>query len=115
MIRVLMCGSTLDTKGGMVSVVKNYLNYDKWDDVQVKYVPTHFDTNKYLLLFYFGIRFLQIVFLILLKHYDVAHLHTAERGSFWRKSFLMKIFHRHGVKVILHHHAAEFEGFYANC
>jgi len=115
MIRVLMCGSTLDTKGGMVSVVKNYLNYDKWDDVQIKYVPTHLDTNKYLLLLYFGIRFLQIVFLVLLGHYDIAHLHTAERGSFWRKSFLLKFFHRHGVKVVLHHHAAEFEDFYANC
>lgn len=115
MKRVLMCGSTLDTKGGMISVVKNYLNYDKWDDVFIKYVPTHFDTNKYLLMFYFGLRYLQIVFLVLCGHYDVAHLHTAERGSFWRKSFLLKFFHRHGVKVILHHHAAEFEEFYANC
>lgn len=115
MKRILMCGSTLDTKGGMVSVAKNYLHYDKWDDVYIKYVPTHFDTNKYLLVFYFCLRYLQIVFLVLCGHFDIAHLHTAERGSFWRKSFLLKFFHRHGVKVVLHHHAAEFEKFYAEC
>ena len=76
MKRILMCGSTLDTKGGMVSVAKNYLHYDKWDDVYIKYVPTHFDTNKYLLVFYFCLRYLQIVFLVLCGHFDIAHLHT---------------------------------------
>ena len=30
MINVLMCGSVLSVKGGMVSVVKNYLNYKDW-------------------------------------------------------------------------------------
>lgn len=41
MINVLMCGSVLSVKGGMVSVVKNYLNYKDWEDVDIRYIPTH--------------------------------------------------------------------------
>ena len=107
--------STLDTKGGMVSVTKNYLNYPNWGEYKIKFIPTHFDTNKYIVMVYFGIRFIQILFTIIFGHYDIAHLHTAERGSFWRKTFLLRVYHKFGIKVVLHHHAAEFEEFYANC
>lgn len=47
MINVLMCGSVLSVKGGMVSVVKNYLNYKDWEDVDIRYIPTHINANKY--------------------------------------------------------------------
>ena len=112
---ILMHCSTLDTKGGMVSVAKNYLNFPNWGEFKIKFIPTHFDTNKYVVMMYFGIRFIQILFTLIFGHYDVAHLHTAERGSFWRKSFLLRIYHKFGIKVVMHHHAAEFEEFYENC
>ncbi len=99
----------------MVSVVKNYLGYNQWGDCSIKFVPTHYDTNKYLLIVYFCIRFLQIWWMVTFEHYDIAHLHVAERGSFWRKRFLLKFFHYHGIKVVLHHHGAEFEEFYTKC
>ena len=114
-MNILMHCSTLDTKGGMVSVTKNYLNYPNWGEYKIKFIPTHFDTNKYVVMMYFGIRFIQILFTIIWGHYDIAHLHTAERGSFWRKTFLLRVYHKFGIKVVLHHHAAEFEEFYANC
>lgn len=107
--------STLDTKGGMVSVTKNYLGYKNWGEYEIKFIPTHFDTNKYFVILYFGIRYLQTLFIILTGNYKIAHLHTAERGSFWRKRFLMRTYHLFGIKVVLHHHAAEFEDFYNKC
>lgn len=115
MTKVLMCCSTLDTKGGMVSVTKNYLGYKNWGEYDIKFIPTHFDTNKYVVMTYFGMQFARIACAVLSGNYKIAHLHTAERGSFWRKTFLMKFFHRHGIKVVLHHHAAEFEDFYSKC
>ena len=115
MTKVLMCCSSLDTKGGMVSVVKNYLDYKEWGDFSIKFIPTHFDTNKYLLIAYFAIRFIQIWFIVKTQRIDIAHLHVAERGSFWRKAFLLRFFHRNEIKVILHHHGAEFESFYNDC
>lgn len=115
MFNIIMHCSTLDTKGGMVSVTKNYLNYHNWKEFKIKFIPTHFDTNKYIVMLYFGIRYIQILFAIFFGHYNIAHLHTAERGSFWRKNFLLKTYHKFGIKVVMHHHAAEFEEFYASC
>lgn len=40
-INVLMCGSDLKNGGGVVSVTNNYLNYPDWEDVNIRYIPTH--------------------------------------------------------------------------
>lgn len=112
MIHILMCSSSLKVKGGMVSVVKNYLEYPDWDDIKITYVPTHVETNKYLLMAYFAIAYIRILWLVLWRKIDIAHLHVAERGSFYRKAFLVQTLKRLGIKVILHHHGAEFELFY---
>ena len=48
----------------------------------------------------------------MLKRIKIAHLHTAERGSFYRKAILVRTIKWFGVKTIMHHHAAEFEAFY---
>lgn len=48
--KVLMCCSELSVKGGMVSVVKNYLNYPDWDNYEIVYIPTHTEKIKLLLL-----------------------------------------------------------------
>lgn len=114
-IKVLMHCSTLDTKGGMVSVTKNYLGYKDWGEYKVKFIPTHFDTNKWMVMAYFVLQFINIWWEVIAGDHKIAHLHTAERGSFWRKAFLLRFYHRHGIKVVMHHHAAEFEQFYENC
>lgn len=112
-IHVLMCCSELTVKGGMVSVVKNYLGYNNWGQYQIHYVPTHTEKNKIVVAVYFAFAYLRIVFLCCTKRISIAHLHTAERGSFFRKSILVRTLRKFGIKTILHHHAAEFEEFYA--
>lgn len=115
MTKVLMHCSTLNTKGGMVSVAKNYLGYKNWREYEIKFIPTHFDTTKWVVMLYFAVQFCKIWWYVVTGDYKIAHLHTAERGSFWRKRFLLKFYHRHGIKVVMHHHAAEFEEFYEKC
>lgn len=110
-----MCGSTIETTGGMAAVAKNYLEYAGWGEYHITYIPTHFATNKYILICYFCIRYVQIVSLALFGGYRIAHLHVSERGSFWRKAFLTKTLKAMGIKVILHHHGSCFEEFYAAC
>ena len=107
-----MCASSLKVKGGMVSVVKNYLGYRDWENVKITFIPTHIETNKYLLMAYFFVAYIRILDLALLGKIDIAHLHVAERGSFYRKAFILQTLKRLGVKVILHHHGAEFDLFY---
>ena len=112
MIRVLMCASSLKVKGGMVSVVKNYLGYRDWENVKITFIPTHIEANKYLLMTYFSMAYIRILCLALFGKIDIAHLHVAERGSFYRKAFILQTLKCFGVKVILHHHGAEFDLFY---
>lgn len=107
-----MCGSSLSVKGGMVSVIKNYLDYEKWDGIKITYIPTHVEKSKYLLIPFFCIACCRILFLLAFHKVDIMHLHTAERGSFYRKAFLVQISNIFGVKTIMHHHGAEFEIFY---
>ncbi len=111
-LRILMCASSLKVKGGMVSVVKNYLGYSDWGDIKITFVPTHIETNKYLLIAYFAVAYLRILWLAIWRRIDIAHLHVAERGSFYRKAFVLQTLKRFGVRVILHHHGAEFDLFY---
>ncbi len=110
--RILMCGSRLSVKGGMVSVIQNYLSYEGWGEYQIEYVPTHVEKHKLLVALYFLFSYVQIFFLALFRQIKVAHLHVSERGSFYRKALLLRLLQSFDVKVILHHHGAEFELFY---
>lgn len=112
-INVLMCCSELSVKGGMVSVVKNYLNYNDWDEYNIIYVPTHTEKNKIVVMLYFIKAYIKILKLAKSGEIKIAHLHTAERGSFYRKAILVRTLKKYGIKTIMHHHAAEFEKFYS--
>lgn len=112
-LRVLMCCSDVQTfKGGMVTVVKNYLESKEWKDCVIRFVPTHKEGSRLEKSGYFLLAYLKIAGLLARGEVDVAHLHMAERGSFYRKAFLARLCRCFGVPVILHHHSAEFEDFY---
>lgn len=111
--RVLMCCSDLEYKGGMVSVVKGYLDYPGWSrDIEITFVPTHRQAGKAGLITYFARAAARIGWMAMRGKIDVAHLHVAERGSFLRKGFLVRMLHRFNIPVILHHHGAEFDDYY---
>lgn len=111
---ILMCGSELSVKGGMVSVIKNYLAYEKWEDYNIIYVPTHTEKNKLVVAIYFLVAYVKIVILGMRGKISLAYLHTAEKGSFFRKAIIVRTLKKMGIKTIMHHHAAEFEEFYDN-
>ena len=73
MTNVLMCGSALSIKGGMVSVVNNYLNYKDWKDVKISYIPTHINAHKYILILYFMWAYIKILCLTLAGKVDIVH------------------------------------------
>lgn len=114
MKKILMCGSRTDVKGGIVSVIKNYLKYEGWDEYKIDFLPTHIETNKIKESFFFLRAYVLLIFWGLFRDYDIVYLHTAERGSFYRKSIIFWTMHFLRKKVVLHHHAAEFDDFYKN-
>lgn len=112
-VKVLMCCSDLEEfKGGMVTVVKNYLDYPDWKTSQILFVATHTSGSKWKRLLCFAKAYLKIIILLVKKEVDVAHLHMSERGSFYRKAWILKLLKYFHIPVIIHHHGAEFEDFY---
>ena len=52
-IKVLMVGSNLSVKGGITSVVKQFLNYEWSEEIELKYIPTYIETNKIFMIMYY--------------------------------------------------------------
>lgn len=110
--RVLMVGSDLSVRGGIVSVIKNYLSYDAWDDADISFVPAHIEGPSWKKAWFFLKALMKIRKLLNTRIYDIVHIHVSERGSFTRKSIILRLAKRKHCKVILHHHGAEFLDFY---
>lgn len=115
MIKVLMCGSKLTVKGGMTSVIKNYVGYKEWGEYEIEFLPTHVEGGRLKKSTYFLFAYIRIFFKLLFSRIELVHLHVSERGSFWRKEKIVKLAKRFKKRVILHHHGAEFEEFYESC
>ena len=102
-----MVGPDLSLHGGIVSVVKGYLESglpdacDKFD-----YLSTGIGSSKLAKTVAFAGALLRYV--RVLPEYDIVHLHISARGSYRRKSIMARMAHKAGKRVILHDHDGEF-------
>ncbi len=72
--------------------------------------PSYIDGSLAVRLLYSVYGYLR--FLRRCKQYDFFHLHTAEKGSTFRKNFYLRKIKREGKKAIVHIHGAEYLAFY---
>lgn len=110
--RVLMVGSDLSVKGGIVSVLRNYLSYEDWKKTDISFLPTHVEGSALKKLCFFLRALGRLRKLLRGGRFDVVHIHVSERGSFTRKAIVLRMAKKRGCRVILHHHGAEFLEFY---
>lgn len=112
-IKVLMLGPARTVKGGMTSVVNNYFKCGLDKKIELKYIETINDKNKLLKL----IKEIKgkIEFKLNIKKFDIVHIHMASRRSTFRKGKYIEIAKKHGKKVILHIHGAEYKMFWEEC
>lgn len=110
--RVLMVGSDLSVKGGIVSVIRNLLGYEDWRNVDISFIPTHIEGPAWKKALFFLKAAAKIRSLLQTHAFGVVHIHVSERGSFSRKAIILRMAKRYRCKVILHHHGAEFLEFY---
>lgn len=113
--RVLMVGSELSVRGGIVSVMRNYLFYDGWKETDLSFLPTHVEGSALKKGSFFLKALRKLRRLLRRCRFDVIHIHVSERGSFTRKAVVLRMAKKRGYKVILHHHGAEFLEFYRGC
>lgn len=104
-------------QGGIATVLHTLESSGFFSRWHVKHIATHQrDTSKLGLkrLFTFLFAYIQTAWTLLSSRVAVAHIHMASRGSYQRKSLLIRLLKRFRVKVVLHLHGAEFREFFEN-
>lgn len=113
-MKVLMIGpSETRSKGGMAAVIRGIRCSARLSrEFQIDSFPSYIDGSLMVRLLYSGYGYLR--FLLCYKKYDLFHIHTAEKGSTFRKNLYLKRVKRAGKKAIIHIHGAEYLTFYDN-
>ncbi|MEQ5978999.1 glycosyl transferase [Bacillus cereus] len=113
-MKVIMIGSHIRVTGGITRVVKNYIQAGLNEKTDLEYFPTYYGSNHFVNIVYFIIQYVKLFFKlnILKKKYDIAHIHMSYRGSFIRKSKIIKMLHKNGIPIVLHMHGSQFKDFY---
>lgn len=111
--KLLIIGPDVKGKGGIASVIQTFLQADSCD-YKISTINTYCTGNgKYnYILFLHAIY--RLTLRLLFNKPDVIYLHTASKGSFYRKSILVLICKLFKRKVILHLHGGGFKPFYSN-
>lgn len=108
--KIVHFGPSLEDKGGVVTVIKSILKLDFENELEIESIATTKESSKILT---FG----KAIFITIGKYVkgdaNIAHIHMASKGSFYRKSIITIISKIFKVRVIIHVHGARFKEFYA--
>lgn len=106
--KVLMVGPDLSLHGGIVSVVKGYLDAGLPEACDAfEYLGTGIGSSKLGKSVAFSRALIR--YATIMPSYDIIHLHISARGSYKRKSIMARMAHKAGKYVILHDHDGEFK------
>lgn len=107
---LVQIGPSLKDKGGMVTIMEQIMESELKDKYHIIHLPTYIVGKQYSLWIKAVVKFVgyQIKYNV-----EIVHIHTASKGSFYRKSILIRICKMMHTKVILHAHGAGFEEFYS--
>jgi len=105
-----MLGTSVDTKGGIASVVRNYYECGLMKRLNIDYMPTHKDGSKLGKLFFYVLQIPKIF--IRMPKYDVVHVHTSQGWSFRRLIVIFFLARLLGLPVIWHVHGSQFDAYF---
>ena len=111
--KVLVIGSSLADKGGIVTVMKNIQSSAISKEFEMDKVNTYITGSVYKRLSIFMSGFLSFLLKLLFNRPDILHIHMSYNGSFYRKSLFILIAKLFNVPVIVHVHGSSFKDFYA--
>ena len=112
-MNVLMIGVDETSVGGMLTVIKNYLNDKEFcDKTNLHYIPTVIRANKFIKIKKFISKIPSIIRTIKKDDIDIVHVHMAERGSVFREGFVIWMANKMGCKTVIHMHGADIEKWY---
>ncbi len=111
-IKVLMIGPTKEEPGGITAVVDTFAEGLK-DKIELTYLPVckYGKGSKIIKTFQF---FCSIgKFLIIVTRFDIVHIHSSDKLSFWRKAMFLLFSKLFQKKVVFHSHG-DLTTFYLN-
>lgn len=108
--RLLMLGTQMSTKGGIGSVIRNYVERDMLGRLGVRYLPTHCDGNKLTKALFYLVQSPRIVVFILAS--ALVHFHTSQGWSYRRLFLFFLIAWAFGKRTIWHVHGSSFDTYY---
>jgi glycosyltransferase involved in cell wall biosynthesis len=107
-----MLGPARHAMGGMAAVVQGYIDAGLFERWPIRYLDTHIDGSR-LGKLRVGARALAIFTAMAIRgQIALAHIHVAQRTSFWRKRLFMAVAFAFRIPVVLHLHGSEFRVFY---
>eukprot|EP01034_Spumella_vulgaris_P035941 gene35941-44318_t len=112
--RILMVGTGLQAHGGITAVIRSYMEVGLFEQWGVRYVSTYEGAGKLTQMRTMASALWRIVWLLAARRVDVVHVHSASRGSFWRKSLVAALAYAFRVPYVFHIHSGEFPDFYAH-
>ncbi len=114
-MNVLMIGPDREKiKGGMSSVIKNYIDSKLSEEINIIPISTVSGGNKIGKIFTFINSYMKTFYNLAFKGIDITHIHVASRNSFIRKSYYIRLAKRLNSKIVIHMHGGQFDKFYWN-
>lgn len=106
---IMLCTAA---RGGMKTVVESYERdglFAKWN---VRLIYTHEEGSVVKRLWMFTKAIIEFIYCVVFLNVKMVHVHSAMRGSFWRKNIFSSIARLFYIPVLLHLHGSEMEKFY---
>lgn len=113
--KVMVIGSSLEDKGGIVTVMKNINHSFIADKYDIRHVETYITGSTFKRLFYFLKGLINFLIGVITFQPDVIHIHMSYKGSFYRKSLFVllgKVLF--GIPTVIHVHGSSFKDFYSS-
>jgi glycosyltransferase involved in cell wall biosynthesis len=106
-----------DGQGGIATVLNVYESEGFFNDTNSELLVSHSTNTGFGMagqLLNYLLCIIKLVSKLIIYDVGLVHIHMASRGSYARKSKLIKLIKYFNTRVILHLHGAEFRDFYKN-
>ena len=115
MKKILYISTSPSTKGGISTVIKDYLRSFSPHEYKIYLVTSHIEGSKLLKLLQAIIGMVETFLYMTLQQIDIVHIHGGDIVSSKRKFIYLKLINLFGCKVIYHFHGGSFMDGYMVC
>lgn len=112
MKRVCMLGTSSESKGGIGTVVRGFLEDISLEEYEFAHIVTHRDGNFAAKAFLAGRAYAECFSSMVLDNFSLVHVHSAFGASFTRSIPFIRLAESRGIPVVNHLHADDWGAFY---